>query len=133
MSRALVILNSRADREKASGWIAKAPPGTRVTFQAARRSIDQNSKLWACLTDVAEQATHAGKRYTPDEWKILFMAACQKEVQVVPSLDGKSFVPWGYSSSKLSKDEMSEFLEFIIAWGAENGVRFHDEKETEAA
>ncbi|MDR3571233.1 MAG: HNH endonuclease [Candidatus Pacebacteria bacterium] len=30
MSRALVILNSAAERQKATGWIAKAPPGTRV-------------------------------------------------------------------------------------------------------
>lgn len=133
MSRALVILNSAAERQKATGWIAKAPPGTRVTFQAAKRSLDQNSKLWAMLSEVAQQATHYGKRYTASEWKILFMAACQKEVQVIPSLDGKSFVPWGYSSSKLSKEEMSELIEFIVVWGAENNIVFHDQQSTEAA
>lgn len=132
MSRALIILHTHADRQKASGWIAKAPVGTRVTFQAARRSLDQNSKLWVMLTEVAEQATHYGKRYTPAEWKILFMAACQKEVQVIPSLDGQSFVPWGYSSSNLSKDEMSDLIEFVMSWGLEHGVAFHDQAEIAA-
>ena len=32
MSRALIILDSDHQRRKASEWVAKAPPGTRVEF-----------------------------------------------------------------------------------------------------
>lgn len=126
MSRALITLLSREDRRKATAWIAKAPTGTRVEFKAHKRSTDQNSKMWAMLTEVAEQATHKGQRYTPDQWKILFMYACGREVQFLPGLDGKTFLPWGQSTSDLSKQEMTDLIEFMHAWGAENGVTFRD-------
>lgn len=127
MGRALIVVNSAADRGRAQAWAAKAPFGTRIEFKAAKRSLDQNAKMWAALTDVARQATHMGKRYTPDQWKILFLHACGREVQFLPALDGSTFIPWGQSSSDLSKAEMSELIECILAWGAEHGVAFGDE------
>lgn len=126
MGRALLVLANDAIREKAMTWIKKAPKDTRVTFQGPKRSVDQNSRLWAMLTDVAEQASHAGRKFTPDQWKILMMHACGREVQFIPALDGSGFIPWGQSSSDLSKAEMSELQEFIMAWGSQNGVIFHD-------
>jgi hypothetical protein len=89
--------------------------------------------MWAMLTEVAEQATHMGQRYTPDQWKILFMYACGREVQFLPGLDGKTFLPWGQSTSDLSKEEMSDLIEFIHAWGAENGVVFHGPEDNQDA
>ena len=50
------------------------------------------------------------------------MHACGKEVRFLPALDGKGFVPFGMSSSALSKADFSELLEFILAWCAENGI-----------
>jgi hypothetical protein len=49
-----------------------------------------------------------------------------REVRFVPSLDGKTFVPFAQSSSDLSKEEMSEVIEFMFAWGSEHNVTFHD-------
>jgi hypothetical protein len=37
MSRAAIILNSRAERERAANWAAKLPSGTRVEFKEAKR------------------------------------------------------------------------------------------------
>ncbi len=130
MGRAVIILNSSAERSKAARWIAKAPGGTRVEFKASKRTLPQNDRMWAMLTDVAEQKEHHGRRYTPDQWKVLFMSACGREVQFIPNLDGTNFIPWGQSSSDLSKEEMGELMEFIAAWGAQNGVTFHDSEPT---
>lgn len=127
MGRALLIINTEADRQKAVHWLGKAPWGARITFQAAKRSVDQNSLMWAALTDVAQQVEHLGQRYTPEAWKILFMHACGREVRFLPGLDGKTFVPWGQSSSDLSKQEMTDLIEFIFSWGAEHGVKFNNE------
>lgn len=127
MSRALIILRSQADRDRASKWAQTAPFGTRVEFKKEKRTLDQNSLMWAMLTDVAQQATHNGVRYTPDQWKILMMHACGWEVQFIPALDGKTFLPWGNRSSDLSKEEMSELIDFIAAWCAENGITLHDD------
>ena len=129
MSRALVTIRGAAERARVARWAAQAPYGTRVEFRATKRSIPQNDRMWAMLTDVATQKEHGGRRYTPDQWKCLFMHACGREVQFIPSLDGSTFIPWGQRSSELSKDEMSDLIEFIKHWGAENGVVFNDPTE----
>src|SRR3954462_9452858 len=126
MSRHLITLNSTADRERVLRYIAQAPTGTRVELKAARRTLPQNDRMWAMLTDIAQQKEHAGRKYTPDQWKVLFMHPCGREVQFIPALDGAGFIPWGQSSSDLSKAEMTDLIEFVFAWGAENGVVFQD-------
>ncbi|HXJ59400.1 MAG TPA: recombination protein NinB [Verrucomicrobiae bacterium] len=131
MSRALIAIHGNADRERALRLVTQVPSGTRIEFKGAKRSLPQNDRMWAMLTDVATQKEHAGRKYTPDQWKILFMHACGREVQFIPSLDNTTFIPWGQSSSDLSKQEMTDLIEFIFQWGAENGVVFH-EPETAA-
>jgi hypothetical protein len=126
MSRFLLILANDAIRKKAKEWIDKAPAGMRVEFREAKRSTEQNSKLWACLSDVSTQITHQGRRYDPDRWKVIFMYALGRETEFMPSLDGVTFIPYGPRSSELSVAEMSELIEFIVAEGTKRGVIFHD-------
>jgi len=133
MSRALITVHSQADRQRAAAWAARSPTGTRIEFKASKRTLPQNDKMWSMLTDIARQATHAGRRFTVDQWKVLFMHACGSEVQFLPALDGQTFVPWGSRSSDLSKDEMSELIEFMFAWGAENGIVWSDPAERRVA
>lgn len=125
MGRAMIIVHGTNDRAKAADWCRKAPPGTRIEFKASKRTLPQNDRMWAMLTDVAQQKEHCGRHYSADQWKILMMHACGRELQFLPSLDGATFIPWGSSSSDLSKAEMTELMDFIEAWGAENGVVFH--------
>ncbi len=129
MSRALLTIVCDDDRRRASNWASKAPVGTRIEYKAPKRTLPQNDRLWAMLTDVATQKTHCGRKYTPSHWKILFMHACGREVQFIPSLDNSTFIPWGQSSSDLSKEEMTNLIEFIFAWGAENSVTFHEPEQ----
>lgn len=129
MTRALITILGDADRKKIANWAWGVAKGSRVEFKAPQRSLDQNSRMWAMLTDVAQQVDHIGRRYTPDQWKVLFMHACGREVQFLPALDGATFIPWGQSSSDLSKHEMSELIDFIGTWGAEHGVVFHDREQ----
>jgi len=132
MGRALIVIHSDADRERATDWIWTAPLRTRVEFKTEKRSIPQNDRMWAMLTDVATQTTHHGRRYKPGQWKVLFMHACGREVQFIPALDGSTFLPWGGSSSELSKEEMTELMDFISAWGVQHGVVFNDPMESAA-
>lgn len=126
MKRAMITLSSRSDRQRAAEWAMKLPYGTCVEFKEAKRTLPQNALMWCLLSDLATQATHAGRKFTPDEWKILCMHACGVEVQLMPALGGKGYVPWGQSSSKLSKQQFTDLIEFILCFGAENGVTFHD-------
>ena len=111
----------------AMDWIAKAPKGTTVTFKSPKRTISQNARLWAVLSDVSEQADHNGVKYTPEQWKALFMHACKHEVGFMQGLNGEPF-PTGFRSSRLTKDQMSELMEFMNAWCAEKGVKLGDEQ-----
>jgi hypothetical protein len=126
MSRALIQIHGDDDRKRAVEWVAKAPPETVIEFRRARRTTEQNDRMWAMLTDIAGQKTLHGNHYKPDQWKVIFMQALGHEMGIAPTLDGSTWFPLGYSSSKLTKSEMSDLMEFMSAWGAENGVTFND-------
>lgn len=132
MSRHLITLYSDQDRARARTYVNSAPVGTRVEFKALKRSLPQNDLMWAMLTDVAAQAEHNGRKYTPDQWKVIFLAAIGREVQFIPALDGKTFIPWGQSSSDLSREEMGNLIDFMDAWCAQNGVKLHGPNEAAA-
>lgn len=132
MSRATVILASLAERQRVAAWAMKAPLNTRVDFKAPKRSLPQNDRLWAMLTEVALQVPYHGLKLTPDDFKLLFLDALKREVRMVPNLDGNGFVSLGRSSSDLSKAEMSDLFLLIEKFGAEHGVVFR-EQESEAA
>jgi hypothetical protein len=68
MSRALIQIHGDDDRKRAVEWVHKAPLETVIEFRRARRTTEQNTKMWA----------------------------------------------------------MSDLMEFMSAWGAENGVTFND-------
>lgn len=135
MSRALIVVNSLSDRQKAIHWANIAPYGTRIEFKKAKRSLDQNSKMWSMLTEVAEQVTWHGLKLTPDDWKLVFLDALKRDVRsrIVPNIDGNGFVNLGRSSSDLSKEEMSDLIEIIYAFGAEHDIAFADHSERRAA
>lgn len=129
MSRYHVALYSKADRENACRVIMAAPTGARVEIKAAKRTIPQNERMWAMLTDVAQQLEWHGRKRTPDDWKLLFLDALKRELEVVPGINGGMVALRGNSSSDLSKSEMSDLMELIAAFGAEHGVTFHDHAE----
>ncbi len=125
MSRAVIIIQTDADRKRASLWAAKAPAGTRIEFKAPRRSLEQNAKMWACLTDIAQQVDWYGQRLSPEDWKDVFTASLRR-ARVVPGLEAGTFVPLGMRTSDMGKQEFSDLLELIHAFAAERGVVLHD-------
>jgi len=126
MGRALIVIHGNADRERARHWVQQAPAGTRIQFNASKRTLPQNQRMWAMLTDIATQALWHGQKLAPADWKLIFMDALNRELRAVPNLAGTGFVNLGRSSSKLSKSEMSDLMELMAAWGAENGVKFNE-------
>ena len=127
MSRATLILYSPAIRAKAKRWIDGVPPETRLEFKAPKRTLDQNAKMWAMLTEVASQVPWHGLRLSSEDWKLIFLDALKREVRMVPNIDGNGFVNLGRSSSDLGKGEMADLIELIAAFGAKHGVQFADD------
>lgn len=93
-----------------------------LTLKTETRSLAQNARLWAMLTDVSRQVVWHGKKLAPEDWKCMFSAALSKQ-RVVPGLDG-GFVVLGESTSQMTIAEMCDLQTLIEAFGAEHDVRF---------
>lgn len=105
--------------------VQQAPEGYCVEVKPKTRTLEQNARLWALLTDVSHQVDWYGRKLTPEDWKHVFSAALSKQ-DVVPGIDG-GFVVLGKSTSQMSKGEMAELQTLIEAFGAERGVNFQDD------
>lgn len=118
------------NRHRIHAEITQAPDGWIVDIREPTRSLQANAAMWAALSDVADQVVWYGRKLTAEEFKHVFTAALSKQ-DVVPGIDG-GFVVLGLSTSKMTIREMSDLIEIIHAFGAENGVRF-SAPEREAA
>jgi hypothetical protein len=65
-----VILTNAFSRERFKRIVDKAPDGYVAEVREPKRTLDQNNKLWAMLTDVSV-AMPMGRRHTPDDWKAI--------------------------------------------------------------
>ena len=128
MSRAGMILDSKAKREKAARWVMGVPAGTYLELRAPKRTLDQNAKMWAMLTEISQQTNWYGSHLSPEDWKLLFLQALTSELRLVPNLAGDGFVPLGRSSSRLSKGEMSDMIELMHKFAAERGLKIGEEQ-----
>lgn len=126
-----VILRGQSQRDFVKSMIDRAPVDAVVTIKEATRSLDQNARLWAMLSDVS-RAKPEGRMHTPEVWKNLMMHACGHAVQFELGLDGKPF-PVGFRSSRLTKSEMSDLMEFVAEYGARHDVLWTDRTYGEAA
>lgn len=126
MALKFIPLVSDLDRQKAHGWINRAPVGTRIAFKRPdSRSLDQNALMWSRLTEISRAVEWYGERLTPEDWKTMFTASLRK-ARVVPGIDG-GFVVLGLRTSNMTKTEMADLLTLIEAFAAERGVVFNED------
>jgi hypothetical protein len=96
-----------------------------------QRSVEQNSKLHALLNDIASQKQWAGQWLDIEDWKRLITAAWERangrQARVFPSLDGRGIDVVYQRTSRMSKQEMIELIEYAQAWAVENGVKLAEE------
>lgn len=120
----IVILRGDYQRLMAHHLIDKAPINAVVKIAPESRSTDQNAKMWAMLSDIS-RAKPEGRRHAPEVWKCLMMHACGHETAFETGLDDRPF-PIGFQSSKLTKAQMSDLIEFIAAYGAQHNVKWSE-------
>lgn len=132
MTRAVLILHGRRDRQQAHAWIDKAEPGTSVEFKTSRRTNDQNALMWSWLTAIAKGVEWYGQHLSAEDWKDVLTASLRR-ARVVPGIDPGSYVPLGMRTSDMTKDEFGMLLELIQAFAAERGVDLPQRAGSEAA
>jgi hypothetical protein len=91
-----------------------------MTLREPTRSLDQNNRFWAMLTDLSVQRA-AGRIATPDEWKLLVMHAAGYECQHMIGLNERPF-PIGFRSSRLGVKQMNLLMGWMSAYGDEQGI-----------
>ena len=121
MTKAIFRLVHQEARRRAAQACQDSPEGFIVTIAEPTRSLEQNSRLWAMLNDIARQVDWYGKRLSAEDWKHIFSSSLRK-LEAVPNLDGTGFVALGLSTSKMSKRELGDLMMLIEAFGAEKGV-----------
>ncbi len=126
MSRALYTLKDEVERKRVARLVYDSPLMSRVEVKAARRSISQNDRMWAMLTDISDQVQWHGLTLETEDWKLIFLDALKRELRMVPNIDGNGFVNLGRSSSDLSKAEMSDLIELLFMFGANHNVAWKD-------
>lgn len=125
MTRRVVIIRSRADRERIAKWAAAVEFGTSVQFKKAARSLDQNALMWCLLGEISEQVVWYGQKLSADDWKDV-LSASLRHARVVPGIDPGTFVPLGMRTSDMTVEEMTNLIELIYAFGAQQNVAFRD-------
>lgn len=118
-----IILRSTAERTLAKAWVDQMPTHSVVRYSKPKRSLPQNDRMWALLTEIAAQVTYHGVTLTPTDWKDVFTASLKRELRTVPTLDGRSIVLLGQRTSEMTVAEMTELIELIQAFAAEQGVK----------
>lgn len=124
MSGQTIILRGDIQRHLAKRLIDAAPADAVVNIHQAKRTLDQNAKMWAMLSDIS-RAKPEGRNATPEVWKALFMHACGHASQFEMGLNGQPF-PVGFRTSRLNKLEMAELIETIYEYGARHDVRWSE-------
>ena len=98
-----------------------------MEIKAADKSRDQEQKYHAMISEIATQAEHMGSKWNAESWKRLLVDQFCKDIGlktggVIPNLSGDGIVQLGYQTRKFTKEQASEFVEWLYAWSAENGV-----------
>jgi hypothetical protein len=99
----------------------------RLEIKKAKRSTDQNALFHALFNKISLEMAKVGSKWVADDWKRLLIDQWAHETnrkigKVAPSLDGERVVQLGLQSHKFTKEEGSEFIEWLLCWMANKGI-----------
>ena len=80
----VVILHTPNHQQTAMAMLRSMPKGSVVTFEPPRRTLPQNDKMWAMLTDIS-MSKPRGEAHDTEVWKEYLMeeSLVCKPVEVV--------------------------------------------------
>ena len=98
-----------------------------MEIKLASKSREQEEKYHAMIGDIARQAQHLGAKWSLEDWKRLLVDQFLRETEdkqskIVPNLDGSGIVQLGLQTRNFTKEQANEFIEWLYAWSAENGI-----------
>ncbi|WP_275553667.1 recombination protein NinB [Mixta sp. Marseille-Q2659] len=129
MEKQTYLIRDNRIRQNCIEAIQNLPTNTdrplQIIIQEDTRSLAQNAKLHAMLTDVSRQAVFMGKKRSVEYWKSLFVSGWQiatgQNPEIVPGLEGE-FINIRESTAKMSVKKLSGVIEYIHAYCAMNDI-----------
>lgn len=130
MSKQIYRLVNQGVRDRAKVAIDAAEEAYIVTISEPTRSLELNAKLHAMFGDLAKSGIKwMGKERTAPQWKVLCVSghavATGQGVEMIAGLEGE-VCNVREETSKMSNKRASSLVEYILAWGTNNGVEFTD-------
>lgn len=134
MNKRVMYLRGQG-RQSAADFCQEAPEGWRVHFSEPAKKREQEEKYHAMIGEIAKQIEHIGRKWDADDMKRLLVDEFAEEMRlagtplhhdsrVAPSFDGKRIVQMGIQTREFYVKEAADFIEFLYAFGAQNGVVF---------
>lgn len=127
-SQTFILAHDQA-RQGAVRAVQQAEAGKVVKITDARRGEDQSARFHAMCGDVAKQAKWCGRKLTLAQWKVLFISGHSvvtgAGADVVPGLENE-YVNIREATSQMGVKRMASLIEYVSAWGANNGVEFKE-------
>ena len=100
-----------------------------VTIQERNRSIQQNARLHAMLSEISKKATYHGKARNIEFWKGLFVSGWQiatnQHPEIISGLEGE-LINIRESTATLSVKKISEIMDYIEAYCAMNSIHLSE-------
>jgi hypothetical protein len=101
-----------------------------LEIKATDKTREQELKYHAMIDEIAKQASHMGAKWSSEDWKRLLVDQFVREQgtsggKVVPNLDGTGIVALGFQTRNFTKEQGNQFIEWLYAWGATNGITFN--------
>lgn len=116
-----IYLVGASQREFAKKQVDAAPPGWRVLFTEPTRTLRQNDRMHAMLADIRRHKCE-GRVMQPEQWKHALLYLMGHEIHWLPGLEDSPPFPAGFRTSRMSVRQMSEFIDFLRAYGDRHGV-----------
>jgi len=98
-----------------------------MEIKLSSKTREQEEKYHAMINDIAKQAQHLGAKWSADDWKRLLVDQFLREEaniqgKIIPNLDGTGIVQLGFQTRKFTKEQASEFVEWLYSWSGNNGI-----------
>jgi hypothetical protein len=107
-----------------------------VEVKPETRSNAENNLLHALIDEISRKLEWAGKNRDPEIWKRLLVAAwCRvhgESVEILPALDGHGVDIVPARTSKLSRKECADLIEYVYAWGVDQGIEWAEHERMAA-
>lgn len=125
-----VLAHAAIDNPDHDGWVVRINP--------PNKSRDQEARYHAQVADISAQVSHCGQKFDREVWKRLLIDAYHFETKddpeyakdwkkmgkldFVPALNRPGVVLLGIQSRDFTRKLASGFIDWLEAFGAENGV-----------